>query len=125
MLRAILEWTAQQPGRSSGGGQPGERLVGQVPVSHRPVLDLGFEDDLFRYNRVEALSVGGRLSFPISALTDLSFTGRIGVGDWQPRGEVRLERELWIAVLEAQLVAELMRHHRQEIHSAGDRSLGS
>jgi len=71
-----------------------ELIVGQVQVSYRPSFDYGFDNGLWRFNRVEGLSLGLRGGMPIAPLVEASATGRIGVADWQPRGEVRVERAL-------------------------------
>ncbi|UCG76572.1 MAG: BamA/TamA family outer membrane protein [Gemmatimonadota bacterium] len=58
---------------------------------------------LTRYNRVEALGLGLGLSVPTGAHTALRVTGRFGVADLEPKGELRFGRvtersEIGIAV---------------------------
>ena len=45
-----------------------------------------------RYNRVEGLSVGTEVTWPLGAGYTASGLARIGMGDWQPNAEVRLAR---------------------------------
>jgi hypothetical protein len=55
-----------------------------------PTLDWGLAGPA-RYNRVEGLSVGARLNFDLN-VANLETEARIGVADWEPRGEVALDR---------------------------------
>jgi hypothetical protein len=48
--------------------------------------------NLVRYNRVEGLSLGVRLSQQVTASTTLQAEARLGTADRDPRGEVGLER---------------------------------
>jgi hypothetical protein len=67
----------------------------QGPVHPSPPLRLGWglgEPDMFRYNRVEALSVGARLAIPLPHVA-ATVVGRIGVGDMHPNVELALTRE--------------------------------
>ena len=50
----------------------------------RPRLMWGMERSLLRYNRVEGLSAGAAVSFPVGARTDLSVSARIGSADLTP-----------------------------------------
>ena len=68
-----------------------ESIITDVAVSHRP--QLGFGVGSWRFNRVEGLSVGPAMTVPVSARVNATLTGRIGVADWQPRGEVRVRRQ--------------------------------
>jgi hypothetical protein len=45
-----------------------------------------------RYNRIEGLSVGTEVKWPLGAGYTASGEARIGVADWQPNAEVRLAR---------------------------------
>ena len=56
----------------------------------RPTIRTG--SDLWRYNRIEALSVGVLASQTLGAGYTLSATGRIGVADWHANGELSLAR---------------------------------
>lgn len=47
---------------------------------------------LARYNKVEALSLGARTDFDFGRL-DLDVTGRIGIADLEPNGELGINRE--------------------------------
>jgi hypothetical protein len=73
-----------------------DRLA-SVPLPARPGLPVRFgwgygEPGMLRYNRVEALSVGGRVTAPLPHVTLLA-TARLGAGDLQPNGELLLHRE--------------------------------
>ncbi|MEX1182843.1 MAG: BamA/TamA family outer membrane protein [Gemmatimonadota bacterium] len=61
----------------------------------RPPLHVGWgwgEPGMLRYNRVEALSVGARVTQPLPGIA-LSAIARIGVGDLHPNGEIGARRE--------------------------------
>ena len=45
-----------------------------------------------RYNRVEGLSLGGEVTWPLGAGYTAFGAARLGIADWQPNGEVRLAR---------------------------------
>ncbi|CAN5773330.1 hypothetical protein BH23GEM10_BH23GEM10_06930 [soil metagenome] len=73
-----------------------ERLPGpQVVV--RPPLRFGWgwgEPGMLRYNRVEALSLGARVTQPLPLFgTELTAVGRIGIGDLRPNVELAASRE--------------------------------
>jgi len=70
------------------------RLLPQAPwQAHAPSLKFGLGGaGLVRYNRVEALSMGARYQFDFGRLT-LDLTGRLGVGDLEPNGELGVGRE--------------------------------
>ena len=65
-----------------------ESIISDVAVSYRPRLGLGS----WRFNRVEGLSAGAATTVPVTARVDATLTGRIGVADWQPRGELSVRR---------------------------------
>ena len=67
-----------------------ESIISDVAVSYRPRL--GFGAGSWRFNRVEGLSVGAATTLPVTARVDATLTGRIGVADWKPRGELRVRR---------------------------------
>lgn len=58
----------------------------------RPQAAWGLTQGLTRYNRVEGLSVGGHVDFPLAPSTSVSLEGRIGTGDQEPNLTVRLGR---------------------------------
>ncbi|MDP2955070.1 MAG: hypothetical protein Q8N53_01500 [Longimicrobiales bacterium] len=58
----------------------------------RPQAAWGLTQGLTRYNRVEGLSVGGRLDFPFTPSTSLGLEARIGTGDREPNGTANLRR---------------------------------
>jgi hypothetical protein len=57
------------------------------------------EPDMVRYNRVEALSVGARVTAPLPDV-ELSATARIGAGDLHPNAEILARRETMRRTLE-------------------------
>jgi hypothetical protein len=66
---------------------------GPIHAAGAPHLGWGFgEPDMVRYNRVEALSVGARLTAPLPFAT-ASATVRLGAGDLHPNAELSLRRE--------------------------------
>ena len=65
-----------------------ESILSGVAVSYRPRLGLGS----WRFNRVEGLSGGASATVPVTARVDATLTGRIGVADRQPRGELSVRR---------------------------------
>jgi hypothetical protein len=56
----------------------------------RPQVAWGLTQGLTRYNRVEGLSVGGRLDLPFSPTFGAGVEGRIGTGDRAPNAAVSL-----------------------------------
>ena len=62
-----------------------EGIITDVAVSHRPRFGLGAGS--WRFNRVEGLSAGAAMTVPVTARVNATLMGRIGVADWQPRGE--------------------------------------
>jgi hypothetical protein len=56
----------------------------------RPQATWGLTQGLTRYNRVEGLSVGGRLDVPFTPSTSLGLEARIGTGDREPNGTASL-----------------------------------
>jgi hypothetical protein len=83
--------------------QIGDRLAGMAgPV--RPGLPVRLawgpgELDLVRYNRVEALSVGARVTVPLPYVTLLA-TARLGAGDLQPNADLTISRATMRRTLE-------------------------
>jgi hypothetical protein len=73
-----------------------DRLA-SIPLPARPGLPFRFgwgyrEPGMLRYNRVESLSVGARVTAPLPHVTLLA-TARLGAGDLQPNAELLLHRE--------------------------------
>lgn len=69
-----------------------ERIVEAPWQLRRPSFQWGMAGaGLARYNKVEALSLGARTAFDFGRL-NLDLTGRIGVADLEPNGEVGLSR---------------------------------
>ena len=68
-----------------------QSIITDVAVSRRPQLGLGAGS--WRFNRVEGLSAGAAMTVPVTARVNATLTGRIGVADWQPRGEARVGRQ--------------------------------
>jgi hypothetical protein len=56
----------------------------------RPQAAWGLTQGLTRYNRVEGLSVGGRLDFPFTPTFGVGVEARIGTGDREPNAAVSL-----------------------------------
>ena len=67
-----------------------EGIITDVAVSHRPRFGLGAGS--WRFNRVEGLSAGAAMTVPVTARVNAALMGRIGVADWQPRGEAWVGR---------------------------------
>jgi hypothetical protein len=87
-----------------------ERLA-SIPLPARPGQPVRFgwgygEPGMLRYNRVEALSVGARVTAPLPHVTLLA-TGRLGAGDLHPNAELRLLRETMRRTLELRGYHEL------------------
>lgn len=59
----------------------------------RPTLYYGLERGLLRYNRVEALSAGVGAEQVLGKGYTADASARLGVGDWQPNGELHLRRD--------------------------------
>jgi len=55
-------------------------------------LHYGLDRAMIRYNRIEALSVGGEVEHDFGAGYVGAVSGRVGVGDWQPNGELSFRR---------------------------------
>ena len=68
-----------------------EGIITDVAVSHRPRFGLGAGS--WRFNRVEGLSAGAAMTVPVTARVNATLMGRIGVADWQPRGEATVRRQ--------------------------------
>lgn len=80
-----------------------DRLA-SLPVPARPDLPVRFgwgpgEPGALRYNRVEALSIGGRLTVPLPYVT-VEATARIGAADLHPNAELLVRRETLRRTLE-------------------------
>ena len=74
-----------------------EALASSLGLSLQPAfgpqpLQYDFSINQQRYNRVEGLSLGGEVRWPLGAGYTASGEARIGLGDWQPNAEVRLAR---------------------------------
>ncbi len=74
-----------------------EDRLASIPMPARPGLPVRFgwgygEPGMLRYNRIEALSVGARLTAPLPHVT-LTAIGRLGLGDLHPNAEVLLTHE--------------------------------
>ena len=72
-------------------------LAGSLGLSLQPAfgpqpLQFDYSINQQRYNRVEGFSFGADVKWPLGAGYTASGGARIGVADWQPNGEVRLER---------------------------------
>jgi hypothetical protein len=85
--------------------------VASVVGPSRPDLPVRFgwgygEPGMLRYNRVEALSVGARLTAPLPYAT-LTATARIGAGDLHPGADLLLARETMRRTLELRGYHEL------------------
>ncbi len=57
-----------------------------------PTFSWGLGAPGLRYNRVEALSIGAETSFDLGRVS-LELTGRIGIADTEPNGELSIARE--------------------------------
>jgi hypothetical protein len=86
----VAAFTAEEldelKGRLSGLRAPSEDLP-------PPTLAWGLWPGLIRYNRVEGLSPGLRFSVPVTGVSRMETTFRIGIPEWEPHGEVSLVRE--------------------------------
>jgi hypothetical protein len=104
-------WT-DAPGFASGDEiQAIHDRLASIPLPARPGvparLRLGWgEPGLLRYNRVEALSVGARVTAPLPYVTALA-TARIGAGDLHPNAELLLRRETMRRTIELRGYHEL------------------
>ncbi|MCG6957107.1 MAG: BamA/TamA family outer membrane protein [Gemmatimonadetes bacterium] len=58
----------------------------------RPQFAWGLQRGLVRYNRVEGLSVGGAVTFPLDPLTTLDLEARVGTGSHEPDITATLRR---------------------------------
>ncbi len=58
----------------------------------KPILHYGLENGLLRYNRIEALSAGLGVERLLGKGYTLDAVARIGVGDLEPNGELRIRR---------------------------------
>jgi hypothetical protein len=86
--------------------------VADVAGPSQPDLPVTFgwgfrEPDMVRYNRVEALSVGARLTVPLP-YARLEGIARIGVGDLRPNASLSARRETMHRTLELRGYHELM-----------------
>jgi hypothetical protein len=78
--------------------------IAAVAMPAQPGMPVRFgwglgEPGMLRYNRVEALSVGARVTVPLPHVT-LEAIGRIGAGDLHPNAELLLRRETMRRTLE-------------------------
>ena len=74
-----------------------DALASSLGLSLQPAfgpqpLQLDYSINQQRYNRVEGLSLGTEVTWPLGAGYTASGQARIAVADWQPNGEVRLAR---------------------------------
>jgi len=60
--------------------------------AYKPTVNLGLLQGLFRYNRVEGLSVGGSVSMPLGSHSSAELGGRLGTGDLEPNGTLTLRK---------------------------------
>ncbi|MEP7065164.1 MAG: hypothetical protein ABI889_03955 [Gemmatimonadota bacterium] len=58
----------------------------------RPTLHFGVDRGMLRYNRVEALSAGALIESTLGRGYTANASARIGLADWQPNIEARLQR---------------------------------
>jgi hypothetical protein len=81
---------------------------------HRPTrFTWGLDElDLIRYNRVEALSMGARVTAPLPAATVVA-TARLGAADLHPNGELLVRREGPHRTLELRGYHELDTAHQE------------
>ncbi|HSJ09086.1 MAG TPA: BamA/TamA family outer membrane protein [Longimicrobiales bacterium] len=94
-----LQSLADRIAKVAGPGRAGFEL--------KPRFGWGFgEPDMIRYNRVEALSVGARVTLPLPEL-DVVGTVRLGAGDLHPNAELLLRRETSRRTLELRGYHEL------------------
>ncbi|CAN5646360.1 hypothetical protein BH23GEM9_BH23GEM9_07290 [soil metagenome] len=85
--------------------------IAAVQGPPRPDLPVRFgwglgEPGMLRYNRVEALSIGARVTAPLPHVT-LVLTGRIGGGDLHPNADLLVTRETMRRTLELRAYHEL------------------
>ena len=83
-----------------------DALASSLNLSLQPAfgpqpLQLDYSINQQRYNRVEGLSLGAAVTWPLGAGYTASGTARIGVGDWQPNAEARLARSNGRTTLQA------------------------
>ncbi len=74
-----------------------EALASSLGLSLQPAfgpqpLQFDYSVNQQRYNRVEGLSLGGEVRWPLGAGYTASGAARIGLADWEPNAEVRLAR---------------------------------
>jgi hypothetical protein len=74
-----------------------DALASSLGLSLQPAfgpqpLQLDYSINRQRYNRVEGLSLGTEVTWPLGAGYTASGQARIGIADWQPNGEVRIAR---------------------------------
>lgn len=66
--------------------------LGLQPAFGPQPLQFDYSLSQQRYNRVEGLSLGSEVKWPLGAGYTASGAARIGIADWQPNAEVRLAR---------------------------------
>jgi hypothetical protein len=69
-------------------------LEALLPTYQRfqPRLAWGLERGLVRFNRVEGLSAGSAVTFPLSPTASVDLEARLGSGDWTPNATLTLGR---------------------------------
>ncbi|HSJ23540.1 MAG TPA: hypothetical protein VK929_02575 [Longimicrobiales bacterium] len=97
--------------------------ISRIPGPARPDLPVRFgwgpgEPGMLRYNRVEALSVGARVTLPLPHVT-VEAVGRIGAADLHPNAELLLRRETMRRTL------ELRGYHQLATVDESRRALGA
>lgn len=81
--------------------------LGLQPAFGPQPLQFDFGITQQRYNRVEGLSVGGEVKWPLGLGYTASGSARIGVADWQPNAELRLARSNGRTTLQGALFRRL------------------
>lgn len=92
-----LPGSIYQPGEELFGAGERDELLKMLGFSlqpgwgpRKPVPHTGL--DMLRYNRIEALSLGGSLTSVLGLGYTAQAVARIGTGDWVPNGELSLSR---------------------------------
>jgi hypothetical protein len=97
--------------------------LSRIPGPAQPDLPVRFgwgpgEPGMLRYNRVEALSVGARVSVPLPRVT-VEAVARLGAADLHPNAELLLRRETLLRTL------ELRGYHQLTTVDESRRALGA
>lgn len=66
--------------------------LGLQPAFGPQPLQFDYSINQQRYNRIEGLSVGAEVKWPLGAGYTASGAARIGIADWQPNAELRIAR---------------------------------